>query len=99
MRASLNVNGQPLAMNPFVETFLTNISRAILASLKDTEGTDHAVFRIQGKKLELTANDRPVDLHMDRGFAEVVARDTLLGALSHFRGVRGWKEIRVELAP
>jgi hypothetical protein len=86
-------------MNPFVETFLANVSRAILASLKGTEQARTAVFRIEGKKLELTADGRPVDLHIDRGFAEVVARDTLLGVLSHFRGTRGWKEIRVELAP
>jgi hypothetical protein len=97
MKASLSVNGQPVEMNPFVQTFLSNVSHAILVSLKGTEGAQHAVFHIQGKAIDLTVNRHPVDLHMDKGFAGVVARDTLLGALAHFRGLRGWKEIRVEL--
>ena len=98
MKASLFVDGQPVEMNPFVETFLSNVSHAILVSLKGTENAQRAVFGIQGKTLDLTVNERPVDLHMDKGFAGVVARDTLLGALAHFRGLREWKEIRVELA-
>jgi hypothetical protein len=84
-------------MKPFVETYLANVCRAILISLKGTEETARAVFRVRGKGLDILVNDQPLDLHMDKGFAQVVARDTLLGALTHFRGVRGWKELQVEL--
>ena len=97
MKASLLVDSRPVRMKPFVETYLANMCRAILLSLKGTEGAARAVFHIRGKGLELLVNDQPLDLHMDKGFAQVVARDTLLGALTHFRGVRGWKEIQVDL--
>jgi hypothetical protein len=97
MKALLHVDGQPVEMNPFVGTFLANVSHAILISLKGTQGARRALFRMEGKKLELHVDGRPVDLHLDKGFAGVVSRDTLLGALAHFRGLRGWREIRVEL--
>ncbi len=97
MNASLLVDGQPVKMKPFVETYLANVCHAILISLKGTEGAARAVFRVRGKGLDIILNDQPLDLHMDKGFAQVVARDTLLGALTHFRGVRGWKEMQVDL--
>jgi|YNPNPStandDraft_1061719.scaffolds.fasta_scaffold02970_5 hypothetical protein len=97
MKASLDVDGRAVEMNPFLETYLANVCRAILNSLKGTEGAQRALFRIRGKELELLVNDNPLDLHMRTAFAMVLVRDTLLGVLAHFRGVRGWKEIQVKL--
>lgn len=97
MRASLEADGQSVDMNPFVELFLARVAQAVLQSLKGTEGATRAVFLIRGKRLELLVNERPLNLHMDRGFAEVMARDTIMGALSHLRGLRGREEIRLEL--
>lgn len=97
MKASLQVDGRAVKMKPFVETYLANVCRAILDSLKGTEAAKRAVFRIEGKDLELLVNGQPLDLHMDRGFAKIIVRDTVLGALAHFRGVRGWTTIQVEL--
>ncbi len=97
MGASLQVNGRAVEINPFLETYLANICRAILNSLKGTEGAQRALFRIRGKELELVVDDAPVDLHMRTAFAMVLVRDTLLGVLAHLRGLRGWKEIQVDL--
>lgn len=97
MNASLQVDGRALDMKPFVETYLANVCHAILRSLKGTEGVQQASFRIQGKDLELLVNDQPLDLHMDKGFARVIVRDTLLGVLSHLRGTRKWSEILVRV--
>jgi hypothetical protein len=99
MKATLLVDQQRVEMNPFVETYLSNVCQAILQSLKGTERTQRALFRIQGKDLEMTVNDGPVDLHMAKGFAKVIVRDTLLGVLAHLRGTRKWSEIQVELSP
>lgn len=96
MMASLHVNGRAVEINPFLETYLANVCLAILNSLKGTEGAQRALFRIRGKELELVVDDKPVDLHLRTAFAMVLVRDTLLGVLAHFRGVRGWKEIQVD---
>lgn len=97
MNASLHVNGRAVEINPFLETYLANVCRAILNSLKGTEGAQRALFRIRGKELELVVDDKPLDLRMRTAFAMVLVRDTLLGVLAHFRGVRGWKEIQVDV--
>jgi hypothetical protein len=96
MKASLQVDGKQTPMKPFVESYLANICDAMLRSLKGTQDAGRAVFQIEGKKLELRLDDRLADLHMDKGFAAVIVRDTLLGVLAHLRGVRGWTEIRVQ---
>jgi hypothetical protein len=98
MNAWLRVDGQPKEMNPFVEAFVANVCRAMLTSLKGTESAHRALFKIDGKKLDLVINGMPLDLHLDKGFAMVVTRDTLLGMFAHFRGLRGWREIEVEVA-
>ncbi len=97
MKAVLRVDGKLVGLNPFVETFLGNVCEAILRSLKGTQDARSAVFQIEGKKVKLHVDDRPVDLHMDRGFAGVLVRDTLLGALAHLRGMRGWSQIILEV--
>lgn len=97
MRASLYADGEQIPLNPFVETFLGNVAKAVITSLKGTEGATRAVFLIRGKGIEITINDRPLDLHIDRGFAGVVARDTLVGAMAHLRGLRGRQEIKLEV--
>ncbi|MGQ9653756.1 MAG: hypothetical protein ACUVXD_06800 [Thermodesulfobacteriota bacterium] len=97
MEVSLHVNGRAVEINPFLQTYLANICRAILNSLKGTEGARRALFRIRGKELELVVEDKPVDLRMRTAFAMVLVRDTLLGVLAHFHGIRGWKEIQVDL--
>lgn len=97
MRAALRADGQPISMKPFVEAFLARVAQAILESLKGTQGATRAVFSIKGKRLELSVNETPLDLHIDRGFAEVIARDTIMGALSHLRGLRGKEEIQLEV--
>lgn len=99
MKATLQVDGKKVEMNPFVETYLSNICLAILRSLKDTQDAQRVVFQIKGKDLELKVDDRPVDLHTKKAFAKVIVRDTLLGVLAHLRGIRGWTEIQVELGP
>ncbi len=97
MKASLQADGQSIAMKPFVEDFIARVAIAVLQSLKGTQGARKALFLLRGKHLELLVNDQVLDLHIDRGFAEVVARDTIMGALSHLRGLRGKKEIRLEV--
>ncbi len=97
MKASLHVNGRAVEINTFLEAYLANVCRAILNSLKGTEGAQRALFLIRGKELQLVVDDKPLDLHMRTAFAMVLVRDTLLGVLAHFRGVRGWKEIKVDI--
>jgi hypothetical protein len=97
MRASLHADSEPIELKPFVEKFLANVAKAVIQSLKGTEGATKAVFTIKGKKMEIQIDGRPLDLHMDRGFAEVISRDTILGATSHLRGMRGHEEIRLEV--
>ncbi len=97
MKASLQADGQSVAMKPFVEEFMARVGIAVLQSLKGTQGATKAVFLMRGKNLELQVNGQALDLHIDRGFAEVIARDTIMGALSHLRGLRGKKEIRLEI--
>lgn len=97
MKASLQADGESVAMKPFVEEFIARVAYAVLQSLKGTQGAKKATFFIRGKNLELQVNGRALDLHIDRGFAEVIARDTIMGTLSHLRGLRGKKEIRLEL--
>ena len=96
MKASLLVDGQSIALNPFVETYLANVCKAVLDSLKGTEGAKHAVFDIEGKTADLMADGAAVDLHASKGFAGVIVRDTLLGVLAHLRGVRKWTHIHIE---
>jgi hypothetical protein len=97
MKAVLQADGQSVQMKPFVEDFIARVALAVLQSLKGTEGATRARFLIRGKNLELQVNGNPLDLHIDRGFAEVIARDTIMGALSHLRGLRGKREICLEL--
>lgn len=97
MNAKLHVDGRKVNMKPFVETYLANVCEAILRSLKGTEGAQRVVFRIRGKDLELLVDDRPLDLHIDKGFAHVIVHDTLVGVMSHLRGTRRWNEIQVDL--
>jgi hypothetical protein len=97
MKSTLRVDDCDIELGPFVETYLANVCRAILDSLKGTAGAQRAEFRIEGKGLELLVNDQPVDLGMDKGFARVIVRDTVLGVLAHLRGTRGWTQIQVEL--
>ena len=96
MKASLLVDGESIALNPFVGNYLANVCKAILDSLKGTEGTKRAVFDIEGKTADLKADGVDVDLHASKGFAGVIVRDTLLGVLAHLRGVRKWNHIRIE---
>jgi hypothetical protein len=97
MKATLQADGQVVVMKPFVEEFIARVAHAVIQSLKGTQGANKAVFLIRGKNLELQVNGQVLDLHIDRGFAEVIARDTIMGALSHLRGLRGKNEIRLEL--
>jgi hypothetical protein len=97
MKATLYVDGNTIEMNPFIESYLANICKAILNSLKGTQGAQKAVFRIKGKNVEIVVNDNPLDLHIDRGFAGVIVRDTILEVLTHLRGIRGGKEIEIEV--
>jgi hypothetical protein len=97
MNASLKVDGKTVQMKPFVETYLANVCDAVLRSLKGTDGFQRAVFIIQAKRLQLLVDDQTLDLHMDKGFAGVIVRDTILGVLSHLRGTRSWTVIQVEL--
>jgi hypothetical protein len=95
MKASLTVDGRQVPLNPFVEGFIANLCRGILASLKHTSGATKAVFHIRKDRVELTADDKQVDLGEDKGFAMVIIRDTILGAVSHLKGVRGWKSLTI----
>jgi hypothetical protein len=98
MKATLQVDGNSVPMKPFVETYLANICDAVLRSLKDTEGTMHALFRLEPEDLKLLVDGQPLDLFIDKGFAYALVRDTLRGVLTHFQGIpREWSEIRVEL--
>lgn len=97
MRASLQADGEPIPLKPFVEKFLANMAKAVLQSLKGTEGATRAIFIVRGKKMDIQIDGRPLDLHIDRGFAEVISRDTIVGATSHLRGLRGHEEIRLEV--
>lgn len=99
MKTTLRVDGKSVELNPFVEAFLGNICEAILRSLKGTQAARSAIFRIEGRKVELHVDSRRVDLHMGRGFAGVLVRDTLMGALAHLRGVRGGAQILLEMVP
>ena len=97
MKESLQVDGSSVEMNKFIESYLANVCKAILDSLKGTEGANKALFKIEGKNVELVVNDNPVDLRMDRGFAALMVRDTILAVLSHLRGLRKWTQIEVEV--
>jgi len=97
MKATLYVDGNTIETNPFIQSYLANICKAILDSLKGTQGAQKARFRIKGKDLEIVVNDNPTDLHMDRGFAGVIVRDTILGILAHLRGIRGGKVTEIEV--
>jgi hypothetical protein len=92
LRTALTVNDIVVPLNPFVQRYIGNVLRAIVASL-DCPGTKVHVY-IDRYEIKLYSDDKEVPLKKE--FARLFIESTIKGVLSPLKGIF-WLE-RVNIA-
>ncbi len=84
-KVSLNVNGNPIDLNPFVEGYVYYIAAGIISSLKDTKPIKTLDLDIDSDGLlTITLNGTGVSVNE---FVMEIVRNTLSGMVSELKGV------------
>jgi hypothetical protein len=84
-KVSLQVNENPIELNPFVEAYVYYIAEGIINSLKDTKPIKTLDIDIDSDGLltvDLNGNGVPVN-----EFVMEIVRNTLAGMVSNLKGV------------
>ena len=86
-KVSLTVNGAPIKLDEFVESYVYHVADGIVASLKDTGAYKKLDMEIEvtgDVKLVFNGKDNPLNF-----FVTEIVRNTLSGMVSNLKGVQG----------
>ena len=85
------VDGKKLSLNPFMESLIENVVRAVGRSLKAPQ-SGAIEFVLQGDALELTVDGQPVPLNL--GHAQHIVGNVLQGIVRSLHGAEHGQEFR-----
>jgi hypothetical protein len=91
MGANVIADGKKLSLNPFMESLIENVVRAVARSLKAPQ-TGAIEFVLHGDSLNLTVNGQPVPL--DLGHAQHIVGNILRGIVQSLHGAEHGHEFR-----
>jgi hypothetical protein len=91
-QVTLSINDAPIALNDFVQGYIDNVVRGILASLRGTGEIQSIDLTIEGDQVSVVLNnaDLPVKLFVTR-----IIRNTMKGMVSSLKGVSTIEKIQV----
>ena len=93
-KATLSVNGSPISLDYFVESFVHHTVSGMVESLENTEPIRELSLSIDEEKVEVQLNGKPVATNR---FASKIIKDTVFGMISPLKGVSSPKQLRLEL--
>jgi hypothetical protein len=93
METTLKAAGKQIGLNPFVNEFLGNLLRAVVASLRFPQEPLSARVLLSEDGLEVLANDRPVDVTSP--FAIRLVRTTLFATLACLKDTAGAHDFEI----
>ena len=91
MAASVVVDGKKLSLNPFMESMIENVVRAVARSLKAPQ-TGAIEFVMRTDSLDLTVDGQPVPLNL--GHAQHIVGNVLQGIVRSLHGAENGQEFR-----
>ncbi len=93
-KAALSVNGSPIALDFFVESFVHHTVSGMIESLENTEPIRELTLSIDGDKVDVQLNGKAVATNR---FASMIIKSTVFGMISPLKGVSGPKQLKLEL--
>ena len=93
-QVSLDVAGQSIKLDYFVESFIDHTTRGMVSSLEGVGEINTLVLTISGEEVELTINES--DIPVNR-FSGLIIASTVAGMVAPLKGVAGTGDIRIGL--
>lgn len=91
-KTALMVNDYVVPLNPFTQTYIGNIVKAIINSLGE-EGVEFGIY-IDGEEMRIFTEKGEVPLNRD--FARAIVTSTLKGVLSPLKGIFWLQRISIK---
>ncbi len=95
MRARLFNNGAEVTANSFVERFVGAVCAGIVSSLRTPRPRKSISLELEGDRIALQVDSRPVELDANQGFAGTLVRDTVQGMIRNLKGTDSRTPIRI----
>ncbi len=81
---SLNVNGEGIPLDYFVQGFIDRVITGILETLRGTGPINNLSLAINGEEVRVNLNNDPVAINR---FVNKIIRNTVIGMVSSLKGV------------
>ena len=85
-KVALQVNGAPISLDYFVQSFVDHTVRGMLESLENTEPIRHLRLTIGDEKVDIQLNGKAVSANV---FVSKIMRSTIAGMIAPLKGVNG----------
>ena len=94
-KVGLQVNGNPITLDYFVQSFVDHTVRGMIESLEDTEPIQHLEMTFEDGKVEIHLNGKPVSANL---FVGKIFTSTVSGMVAPLKGVTAaLKTARIEI--
>jgi hypothetical protein len=94
LETSLKVNDTPIDLNEFAHNYITQIVICAVSMLKGGQNVSSLAFNLEGKKVSLIINEKPVPL---TPFPRDAVIGTFTGMASSLRGVREINKLQIDI--
>ncbi len=85
-KIDLQVNGNPIVLDYFVQSFVHHTTRGMIESLENVEPIKHLILTVKGDDVEIQLNGKPVSANK---FVSRIAKSTISGMVAPLKGVNG----------
>ncbi len=94
-KISLDVNGVPINLDYFVESFVHHTTRGMVESLEGTDPTEDIQLEIDDGLVQLELGGKPVATNR---FVNIIVTSTVSGMVSPLKGVtEPVKKVKIEI--
>ncbi len=83
-KIELQVNGNPIVLDYFVQSFVHHTTRGMIESLENTEPIKHLILTVQGDTVDIQLNGKPVSANK---FVSRITKSTISGMVAPLKGV------------
>lgn len=85
-KISLQVNGAPINLDYFVQSFVDHTVRGMIESLENTEAIKRLNLTVEGDNVDIQLNGKPISANR---FVSKIMKSTISGMVAPLKGVNG----------
>ena len=94
LKANLAVNNKEVKMNPFVQSYVSNVAMGIVSSLKGVDYISLVEIKLEKDSVTIKVNKEDITL---TPFPNDIIASTMKGLVSSLKGVNDIKTIEIHL--